>query len=105
MSDIDKALEIIRNTNDGEDLSPWDLKLVEMEVNGFLNEAGEQKFTELYLHVLQGYVKPWLAGVENLTIDHTGYVYWKGQQVEHYSYGSMSQEDIKHYVHLKRNQI
>jgi len=83
----DMACDIIKRTNDGEDLAPRHLKLVEMAVNGFLNEKGMTAFKELHASVLKGYVKPWFCGIEHLTIDHRGYVYWKGHQVEHYNYG------------------
>jgi len=78
------AIDIIQKTNDGDDLDPLHLKLVEMAVNGFLNAKGETAFRELHASVQAGYQKPWLHGVENLTIDHTGYVRWKGSIVEHY---------------------
>src|SRR5579864_370099 len=35
------ACDILRATKDGEELSPPDLKLLELAVNGFLNETGE----------------------------------------------------------------
>jgi hypothetical protein len=53
-------------------------------VNGHLNEVGEQKFEKLYQSALAGYQKPWFHSIENLTIDHEGYVNWKGKAVEHY---------------------
>jgi hypothetical protein len=83
---IDKALEIIRVTHDGDDLSPPHLKLVELAVNGLLNEAGELAFEELYQNATKpiGYTVPWFHGIEHLTRDHQGYVRWKGLQVEHY---------------------
>ncbi len=37
----DKAIEILRQTRDGDTLEPRDLKLVEMAVNDFLNEDGK----------------------------------------------------------------
>lgn len=81
----ERAIEILRATHDGDDLDPIHLKIVEMAVNGFLNEDGEKKFDEIYAQCKPGpYVKPWFHGIENLTIDHVGYVYWKGQEVEHY---------------------
>ena len=33
-----------------------------------------------------GYVQPWYHGIENLRKDHRGYVYWKGVQVDHFSF-------------------
>lgn len=82
----ERACAILQSTNDGDDLAPEHLKLVEDAVNGFLNEAGLQAFNELYENCKGGYKKPWFH-VENLTIDNVGYVYWKGQQVEHYDLG------------------
>ena len=84
----DIAIAILRKTNDGDDLDPQHLKLLEMAVNGFLNDKGEAAFEELYASVQAGYQKPWLHGVENLTIDHVGYVRWKGTIVEHYELSS-----------------
>ncbi len=87
MSDsiIDLAVEIIAATHDGDDLAPNHLKLVEMAVNGYLNEQGEVAFYELVANVRGGYHKPWFHDIEHLTIDHEGFVYWKDKQVEHYT--------------------
>jgi len=46
---------------------------------------GRVAFEKLYQDVLAGYRKPWFHGIEHLTLDHEGYVYWKSQQVEHYN--------------------
>lgn len=79
------ATEILRMTNDGDKLDARDLNLLEGAVNGFLNEEGYKKFRELHAQVVEGnYTRPWLHGIEHLTIDQEGYVYWKGQHVEHY---------------------
>lgn len=81
----DKAIAILRATNDGDDLEPKHLKLVEDAVNGFLNEYGQKVFDHLHKVVVGGhYEKPWFHGIEHLTIDNVGYVYWKGQRFEHY---------------------
>ena len=45
---INKAIEIIRATNDGNDLTGFELKIVEMAVNNHLNEKGKEKFEEIY---------------------------------------------------------
>lgn len=75
---------ILQKTRDGEDLSPEHLYLLQEMVNGHLNELGEQEFEKLHQSVLAGYVKPWFRGIEHLTIDHVGYVLWKGKAVEHF---------------------
>ena len=82
----DMIIEILEKTNDGNDLSPLHLKLVELTANDFLSEAGEIALYELYANVKKGYVKPWFLGVEHMTRDHEGFVYWKGIQVEHYDH-------------------
>jgi hypothetical protein len=81
---IDKALEIIEVTHDGNDLSPPHLKLTELAVNGFLNEEGKLAFEELYRNATKpgGYTVPWFHDIEHLTRDHQGYVRWKGNRVE-----------------------
>lgn len=80
----DTACVILQKTNDGDDLDPRDLKLVEMAVNGFLNEAGDQAFEALHQKVLKGYTPPWFHGIEHMIRNQVGYVYWKGHCVEHY---------------------
>ena len=81
----DRACAILQATNDGDDLDPSHLKLLENAVNGFLNELGEAAFEELYQSALKGYKKPWFHGIENMTIDNDGFVKWRGKNVEHYT--------------------
>ena len=91
----DMAIDILQKTNDGDDLDPQHLKMLELAVNGFLNAKGEAVFRELYASVQAGYRKPWLHNVENLTIDHTGYVRWRGTIVEHYNLSSAYSAESK----------
>lgn len=87
MNTCEMACEIVKETRDGEDLAPEHLWLVENAVNGFLNETGTEKFKALHGEVISGkYRKPWLHGIEHLTLDQEGYVYWKENQVEHYDF-------------------
>ncbi|MDD5701049.1 MAG: hypothetical protein PHU23_03270 [Dehalococcoidales bacterium] len=88
------ACEILQKTHDGDDLAPEHLYLLQNVVNGWVTKAGEEAFQIIHAQVMAGtYKKPWLCGVENLTRDHEGYVYWKGQHVEHYSHDNY--EDMK----------
>jgi hypothetical protein len=95
---IDKGIEILRKTRDGEDLAPSHLQLVELAVNGFLQETGERAFEELYQNAMkpEGYTVPWFYGIEHLTRDHQGYVRWKGQLVEHYGAPWCYSEQARH---------
>lgn len=82
----DKAVEILHATDDGDDLDPLDLTLVEMAVNRHLNDLGVERFNKLHKEATTtGYRKPWLHGIEHLTIDNKGLVYWKGFEVEDYT--------------------
>lgn len=102
MTPIEQASEIIRRTNDGDQLAPQDLYLVECAVNGRLNDCGMATFADLYANVTKpgGYTRPWFHGIEHLTKDHAGYVYWKGRRVEHYSfYGKDAHEREKEAAH------
>lgn len=42
------AIEMLRKTNDGDDLTEADLKVVELGVNDFLSEEGIKYFNSLY---------------------------------------------------------
>lgn len=100
MTLIDKACTILEKTNDGSNLTPQHLKLIENAVNGFLNEKGLKAFDELYKTVADGkYRRPDYLGVEFMDRDQEGYVYFKGQSVEHYSafyaYSYSAQADLK----------
>ena len=97
------SLNIIKQTNDGDDLDPRHLKLTENGVNGFLNAYGEYLLRKLHEEVISGqYQKPWFHGVEHMTYDNEGYVYYKGQHVEHYtrSWG-YSEEAKQNLIELK----
>lgn len=87
MTSCEKAIEILQRTRDGDDLAPEHLRLLELAVNDMLTEIGQTAFEQLYIQVAGGtYVQPWYHDVENLRKDHHGYVYWKGIQVDHYSF-------------------
>ncbi len=91
--ECDMACAILQKTNDGDDLAPQHLWLLQEWVNGNLNEKGKKAFKEVHDQVIAGkYKKPWLCGVEHLTQDHEGYVYWKGKHVEHYSHDNYEEK-------------
>jgi len=87
-----KAIEILARTKDGNDLSPSHLYLLQEAVNSNLTDAGIEEFEKLYESVKSGYKRPWFFGIENLTKDHGGYVYWRGVHVEHYSFSNYEEE-------------
>lgn len=94
----DQALSILRGTQDGDLLDASDLSLVQDVVNQGINalsDVGKEYWAKLVASCASGdYVKRWFCGVENLTRDGRGYVYWKGRQVEHYSYDSSRRNDM-----------
>lgn len=84
----DMAITILRLTNDGDRLAPQDLKLVEVAVNGWLDETGETLFRALYENATKpgGYTAPYLFAIENLTIDSYGVIRWRSTPVEHFDH-------------------
>jgi hypothetical protein len=91
----EKALEILRATSDGSNLAPRDLSLLQAAVNGDLSEKGIEVFNELYEQVMAGTYdknKVYYYGVEHMTKDCIGYIYYKGKLVEHYSYRNSAEE-------------
>lgn len=94
----DAAIDILQRTRDGEDLDPKHLKLVELAVNGMLNETGLTLFRELHAQVQRGYVKPWFHGVEHITRNHEGYVLWRGKPIEHFSGDYAGSDEAATYV-------
>jgi hypothetical protein len=87
ISTCDKAIAILQATSDGNQLAPCDLSLVESAVNGFLTAEGIEAFNKLHKTVAAGeYKQHWFHGIENMTIDDVGFIYWKGAIVEHYEH-------------------
>jgi hypothetical protein len=85
-TDIGKAIVILEKTRDGDELDSKLLGLVEIAVNGNLNNVGKDAFEGLYLEVTNGtYKRPWFHGLEHMVIDHEGFVYWKANKVEHFT--------------------
>ena len=88
------ACEILHPTHDGDLLEPHLLALLEGAVNGWLPPEREHLFLILHDTVKRGdYIRPWFHGIEHLFRDHVGYVYWKGKQIEHYSFTNWERED------------
>lgn len=85
----DKVLAVIVETRDGEDLAPRDLGLTELVLNDLATSAQVSEFDALYERVCvkRTYAasSSWLAGVEGVSQDHRGYVYWRGACIEHFS--------------------
>ena len=94
---IEQSIEILERTRDGNDLEPFHLSLVQAAVNNHLTARGVEAFHQLYDSVTSGqYAKPWLAGVEHVTRDHQGYIYWKGSRIEHFTFSVMEEDQLKH---------
>jgi hypothetical protein len=94
---IEQSIEILDRSRDGNDLEPFHLSLVQAAVNNHLTARGVEAFHQLYDSVKSGqYAKPWLAGVEHVTRDHQGYIYWKGSRIEHFTFSVMEEDQLKH---------
>jgi len=86
--------KILKSTDDGNNLSSGDLKLVEIASNNNLSPRGEVVLYQLYHKCITGYVKPSFHGIEGLTKDGDGEaVYWKGKHIESYSFTDFEEEE------------
>lgn len=78
----DICCEILERTHDGDDLSPQHLSMIQWAANDQLNDAGITELKKLHAQVMGGvYKSPYHLGVEFMTYDHEGFIYFKGQQV------------------------
>lgn len=94
----EEAVAILRATQDGDLLDPSDLSLIQDVINqgaDYLSPAGQDYWKKLVTSTASGhYVKRWFCGVENLTRNGEGYVFWKGQRVEHFSYSPAQRDEM-----------
>tara|TARA_B100001741_G_C16422097_1_gene536753 strand:+ start:377 stop:754 length:378 start_codon:yes stop_codon:yes gene_type:complete len=87
------AIEVLQMSNDGDDLSSKDLAVTELAVNNNLSEQGEVYLIQMHTKLKKGtYARSWFHGVEHVTQDPEGYVYWKDKQIEHFSYSDGKEE-------------
>src|SRR5579872_743555 len=83
----DRTIFVLKGTRAGDDLSPAELHLLQQYLVRRTTPAEDDEFDDLHDRVASdAYYTPWMCGVEHLTQDHQGYVYWKGINVEHYSH-------------------
>ena len=81
-----KVRDILESTNNGRDLDPPHYWLVENAVNKTLTKKEDDALKALHAisQSPDGYQKSWFHGIEHLTIDYVGNIYWKNTRVETY---------------------
>lgn len=98
-TDCDIACAILSGTNDGNNLSPSHLYLVQEFINGNLTEEGIALIHRIESEVTQGkYQPPWFHGVEHMTVDSEGFVYYKKKNIEHFSGRYRYTEEAKEFL-------
>ena len=98
MNTIEMISEILRGTNNGDDLHLIDRELLDFvsDANPFdVTEMDEVAFCELCARVRKGYRAPRLHDIEHLAITREGYVYWKNSRVDHYDLPSAFEAHAK----------
>ena len=86
-------VKVLQSTDDGNNLSSGDLRLLENACNNNLTPRGEVVFYQLYHKCLDGYEKPAFHGIEGLTKGEGETVYWKGKAIESYSFTNYDEEE------------
>ncbi|MEH2067889.1 MAG: hypothetical protein V7K47_06935 [Nostoc sp.] len=92
---IEKCMEVLELSNDGKQLSPRHLSLVQATIDGNLSELGQQELDRIYDLLKADNYCDWFYGIENLTQSHSGRVYWKGQLVECFGFDDDDREEEK----------
>lgn len=104
----EKALQILEATADGSKLSPKHLHLLELAVNNYLSPKGQQAFDELHQQVITGSYDAstvYLYGAPYITKDHEGYIYYKGQHIDHFTHKIWEEEKRDAFRAFKRCQL
>lgn len=94
----DQAIQVLRNTSDGDALDPADLGLLQHVVNAGtlddLNEQGQARWRYMCESTADGsYQRRWFHDVEHLRCDHDGY---QRRHVEHGCVASGSRACRRH---------
>lgn len=93
-----EAIAILKATNDGNQLDPSDLRMLQDVVNGgFAAMTPEAKdyWKKMVETTASGqYKSRWFCGLKDLTRNHEGYVSWKGHHVEHYSFPESRRQEM-----------
>ena len=86
MTNIDKAKAILRQTDEGYNIAPHELKLVDCALQGYVHDDSQEQLDFFYTAVMDGsYQYPWPMGVEHITLAHSGDIRSKGQLVAHFN--------------------
>lgn len=80
------VIDIIDGTSDGDNLSPRHLKLLELAVNGFIDDENFQELTRIHQMVENGNYIDWFHSIEHMTKDHNDCIRWKGVVVGKYDF-------------------
>ncbi|MHC5755439.1 MAG: hypothetical protein ACYTXF_33320 [Nostoc sp.] len=94
MTNTEKCLEILRLSNDGNQLSSRHLQLVQIALDGTLSELGQQELNKIHENLETGKYCDWFHGIEHLTQDDDNNVSWKGQVVECFVFTDQQEEAI-----------
>ena len=86
LSNQQKCLAILEQDPDGESLAPGHVGFVVYAMQNSLDAAQQKTLDELYRQVInETYVLPWHLGVEHMTMDSDGTMFFKGRVVEYYN--------------------
>lgn len=92
----EKCLAILEKDPDGTQLAPGHVGFVVYAMQNELDSGQKKQLDDLYRQVTGGtYQKPWHLGVEHMTVDGDGIVYFKGQVAEYYNRNLMNMLNMR----------
>lgn len=80
------VIEIIGTTSDGNQLSARHLELTQSAINGFCTEEGINELRRVYQMVIDNNYVNWFHNIEGMVLKNNGYVKYKGEILDHYSF-------------------
>ena len=86
---FDLSIEILSKSNDGNELSPNHLALIQNAVNNNINGKGTRLLLKIHEQIIKGTYKKeidYIFGVKHMTQGQEGSMFYKGITVEHFDH-------------------
>ncbi|BDA76073.1 hypothetical protein CAL7716_102390 (plasmid) [Calothrix sp. PCC 7716] len=90
---VEIALEILQGTEDGNRLSARHLSLLQYAVNNTITDEGIKELERVHQLVIDNNYVDWFHGIPGMRKRHNGYIEYKSEIIEHYSFRNYHEEE------------